>query len=1492
MSQMNHKLLQTIRLLLTAIITLLCNPISILAQASEQNEEVVKAFSLLEQVKSADKFINTLDSLYTIDLPVGIGAKGNKDQEKYAIIISEIMVEGGNTYLDAYMAFTVPGTTKKVAFKGTKIPFSFNGGIFDIATLYLVSDFDVPISPNVDFVMKGNGKTSVTWDCFGYKEMQLTADILFDSALIVPENPDGTLANRALRSTISTTITDWNDMLVGITLEPFQLKALKGVGFSVTNAVWDMSDFKNPAGIQFGSTHQSTYFIDGNPAIWQGAFLQEAQVRLPPQFRKKNSEELKADSVLASTDSTYKMVDSVYAGRIKFYAKNLLIDELGFTAKLGTSGLMTLDEGDMNGWGFSVENFLIDIEANQLLAGQFSGQIRVPDFQMNEVFDYNAVIGLNGTYAFTAGITETMKLPMWAAQLTLKPNSKITIATREKKFVPALNLNGQLSINAAADKKDTTSAKLALAKMDFEGMKLQTEAPHFSVKQVSFGSEQNKFSKFPVQIRDLGIKNEENKIGLELGMTVNFTKPKSGGFGGEGDFTIWAEKENNHWEYGGVEVDRIAVDISKGEKFYLQGEVTFIRGNQFYGNGFKGAMEAKFGDFELNATTLFGKVGSNRYWFADAGIVLPKPITVGPVGLYSFSGGAYYHVKPTFSTEYPDYEIGRSQSGIKYIPDSTRGLKVKAGTDFGLVGKPETFNGDVCFEIDFTLSGGFRRFAFTGNAYFVTDGFGVSNNKLVEKTKTIMNATNGEIKIPKEEDRSQIYGNIFMEYVHTTKTFHSNFNIYANVAGGLIRGVGKDDKAGWGVMHFSLDDWYIHLGTPTQPNGIKVLGLATLTNYFMAGKSVPELPLPPVEVIEGLKSRNLNFDGLSADSELSSGSGLAFGGNFTFDTGERTFLVFYGRFGCGVGFDILLKDRGHLECKDRPGEKIGINGWYAEGQAYAWVAADIGIKVDLPFYSGKYSILNMNAAALMQAKGPRPFWMKGDVEGDYNILGGLVKGHCDFGFEIGEKCEMVSTSPFGGMEIIADISPSDMESDVSVFTTPQVVFNMPINETIEFEDENHRKKYFRIKLQTLKVSSTNNQAIAGNFNWNDRNDVVAFKPHEVLPGEQNLKILAKVTFEERKGGKWYAIRGEKGFEMKQATFITGKRPPNIPQENIALSYPQLRSFNYYQSISNDNFIQLSSGQGYLFRPGREWVQKVQLTALNTGLKRYVPLSYNESSKSVKFNVPQDLINNTVYRLEIVNIPTAQASFIDENVEQETEAVTIEAEGVTADIEVTTQEAVGAREELQSKSIYSMEFRTSSFNSFADKFNSLQKSEGISWELNPLIHSLTVNIYGERFDNYEVVNLQTGMAISVEPVLGETQWYTNEMLPIIGLTPAQLSSINAEPFKVDPLTTYLFESGGTRRLSDNEAEAGNATDTKVLSGMKYYLAKYVSQYQSYLKGRVANYGGAGASDAQLRKLYHSRFIPLKYGNYPVHIYYTIPGQVKPAQTIKYNINYID
>ena len=1430
------------------------------ADTLNPEQETNIAHQLLSEIQQTRNFINHLDHLSTVDLPVGLTAKEGKEAEKYAIIITDIIFRHGKAYLNAYMAFTVPGSDKKIAFRGRNIPFTHSGGIQGEAMLELIGDVEIPISESVDIRLKGATRsqmnTFVAWDCAGFKTMNLVAEVLFDSNVFLPENEDGSLkTGEQLKTSFQLQITDWNNLMIGISLDPFQIKPLKGVGIKVTNAILDLNDFENPIGATFPNIYNTMYFQENSPLTWRGIYLKEVEVRMPSQFKNKNRKE-----------------------RVTFFGKNLLIDELGITGFLGVENLLMLSEGDMNGWNFSVEDLAIELQASQLISAGFHGKLQVPMFSDSSMFNYTAIMGSNNDYLFNVAVEDTLDMPVWSANLNLHPNSAIDIAVVKDKFMPVLHLNGDLTLNSPIDPNDEKSKTLKLSQIEFQGLHIQTIKPYVSIDYISFGKRQDRFSDFPVSIYKVGFKSDSTRLGLMLGLNVNFMGEGDGGFAGAGLFTIWGEENDGKWKYEGVEVDKIIVDIEKSDAYKLYGEVAFIRGDEKYGNGFKGILDADFAGFAMQATGLFGNVDGFRYWYADAMISTPAGIPAGPVSMYGFGGGAFQRVKQAGVDESQSSSIGQTRSGIVYEPDKNSGLGLMASVKFGLTGNKNTLNGDVKFGISFTSSGGLNQIAFNGNAYFVTNNFNVLGGEILENAKHLVK-DNGSI--PMDTKRAQIFGNINMLFDFPNKSFHSNFNIYMNVAGGMIRGVNEGGLAGWGVVHFAPDDWYIHLGTPDKPNGISILGIAKMTNYFMAGKNVPELPPPPEKIISFLNKRGERYP-TERTGEVFNGKGLALGAAFEFDTGERTFLIFYGRFGCGVGFDILLKNyEDNVTCKDREGP-IGINGWYAQGQAYAWIAAEVGIKIKLPFYSGKYSIFDVEVAALLQAQLPNPFWMKGNVAGRYSILNGLVNGHCDFEFEIGEKCKMVSSSPFDGVPVISELKPGDKMEDVSVFTTPQIVFNMPIDREFEFQNENKVTKKFKVNLREFSIKAKDGRRIDGNLSWNERSDVATFKSKDILPGETEVTLIASVSFEEYKNGAWFEVKqdGKTAIESKQAVFTTGPEPDHIPQHNVAFGFPSNKQFNYYQKESDSNYLALNSGQPKLFNPGSEWQQVVRVKPVANGQFSYATLSYDNAKSTVNFNLPQNLNPNTVYSLEIVNIPARDATAVDANVKQKINTVATGDTENESEVKVKTQYAESARSELQEKVIYSMAFRTSNFNTFTEKMDRLQYSEGITWEIAPLTHSITLNIQGERFDANEVENLIEGKQIDVTPIWQETNWFNTELKSLIILDDAKLSKIGMTPFNPPGLTSYLFQADGTRLLTDEEIASGNVSNTQVLSGMKNYLARYSIHYLYNLKNNIATtYANKPVNDSQFSAILNARFPHITNGTYPIKINYYLPGQNK-------------
>ena len=95
-----------------------------------------------------------------------------------------------------------------------------------------------------------------------------------------------------------------------------------------------------------------------------------------------------------------------------------------------------------------------------------------------------------------------------------------------------------------------------------------------------------------------------------------------------------------------------------------------------------------------------------------------------------------------------------------------------------------------------------------------------------------------------------------------------------------------------------------------------------------------------------LSQAGLRYDHDISSNDLAGGRGLAFGASLQLNTGDLRFLIFYANFAAGLGFDVMLKDYGDSHCEGRS-ERIGVNGWYAHGQAYAYLQGELGVRVKI-----------------------------------------------------------------------------------------------------------------------------------------------------------------------------------------------------------------------------------------------------------------------------------------------------------------------------------------------------------------------------------------------------------------------------------------------------------------------------------------------------------------------------------------------------------------
>ncbi|MEN8251065.1 MAG: hypothetical protein ABFS32_19180, partial [Bacteroidota bacterium] len=381
----------------------------------------------LDFLKENNRFTEFLDLTTIIDFPVGI--KKTIGNLEYVIAIDSIVMTPTYAYLNASMSFNNPETgDTKLAFRGTNIRFTSQGGLSGDARLELVGDYSIQMpGGKMDLVLKGQD-TYVVWDCDGFKGFGLLGGINFSRDLLIPVSEAGEDIEGLVSANFSVSINDWNDFIASVTVTPFRPTKAPGFTFYASDAIFDLSDLRNPLDIEFPRNYASPFIATGSQNLWRGVFLRSVRVNLPSEFKSEEG--------------------------VKPYmeVQNLLVDETGISGEINGQYIIPLDQGSsgsMSGWPFSLDKLEISFVSNKLQHSLFQGQIVLPVTSEQSTLAYSAFVDHQNNYFFNVQPTDSLEFDLWrAGSVTLYESSYIHVYIRNGRFVPEAMLNGAMSINA------------------------------------------------------------------------------------------------------------------------------------------------------------------------------------------------------------------------------------------------------------------------------------------------------------------------------------------------------------------------------------------------------------------------------------------------------------------------------------------------------------------------------------------------------------------------------------------------------------------------------------------------------------------------------------------------------------------------------------------------------------------------------------------------------------------------------------------------------------------------------------------------------------------------------------------------------------------------------------------------------------------------------------------------------------------------------------
>ena len=1411
-------------------------------------------------------------------LPIGLRTTiGNTN---YDILLTDAVFGAENTEVAVYLCISGPdwqGQERKLYFGADKILISKTGGFIGDVKLALMGDITLKGKGDMFRIRflgkKDEGAPAATADglpptyavvnCEGFKELQISAMLELNESHLTAIKK-GKPVDDPLQFLFTCTAKDIDDIVVQVNLPEFALKSLPEWTFTAEDVIFDFSQTRNADGFTGYKTLKGEEHEVDFSEIWQGLYLKKIRLAFPDYITRRNNVQ---PAVMI---------------------KNLWIDETGFTGKVEAEDVLNLDEGILGGWGFSIDKFEMEFTQNQLKGGGMEGAIEIPVSKAN-AYRYDAYFKSDGSWSMELGLGDKVKFDFIKSREVEIYKSSYIKAQKEKDKDLQLTacLSGRMQLNPVAKENEN----FGFANVEFSEMKIQNTAPYFGIKTIKW-DDALQIKKFPVSIKDITASAQQKDISLAFKTVVHFGSDADWNFGGElamGIHSAIEQQEGKHqWNYKGFEVSEATIDFSNA--FFSFGGYLRMKDNDpVYGDGFQGGVKLgiKSLNFSAEANMMIGKTDF-RYWYVDV------MTTLGPTGIPVFpgfkisglGGGAYRKMRFEQTSGSPN------KSGLSYVPDQDKSFGLKASVLLATT-DDKAFNAELTFEMLFNSHGGLSDVSLRGAGQLMSTEF-AGLNRFVQKVNQLASKVQPSLEDQRRavSKEAAITAEVDLHMDLTNKRFTANCDAFMDL--GIIKGAGTGGKLGSMGMAFGGEDhnWYIKVGEPAYPLAMKLkVGpvQASLGSYFMTGSHLPAFPAMPKKVANLLGSSNYQTPDLT---QLEKGAGFAFGSNFSLGTGTIPLLIFYASFDAELGFDIMMKKYPNALCAET-GEQPGIKGWYAQGQAYAYMMTDMGLYLKLFGKKRNFSVLRGEVGAMLKAGLPNPSSFAGGLGVNVSILNGLVKGRFHVEFDLGQSCTMINQGFAEGAEVIADMQPAADAKNVDVFTIPQAAFNLPMETEIREEYDNEIKD-LKLKLSQYELWY-GGRKIEGKFNWNEEKRVVEFVSHDILPSEVRLDYRLVVAAKEKKGSSWTDLKGDNGQayqEERKYAFTTGKAPDSIPWSNVLCTYPVRDQQYFLPGEYKAGFVYLKQGMADLLA-NDDYTKRVYFVSASDTISS--AFSYNRAEKRLFFYYPSTGFKlQTEYEALFVLQYKGQESAPVTNPALSGAAVSASA-GSSAQVQdITLYEGQGGKLEQQSiklgkasilasdkdKLVLRYKFTTSRYHTFSAK---LAATRLLNTYRTPVIHSDGNGGYYTNTPDvhYLQAEMKAGEAFDEAERMG-TEYSQNK--PLVQAY-ASLGTENYFLQHIKPLVYEHYPYAGAVSFNRSQEHPQTVPDWAVYASQLYqekdnllfpWIYCQPLQYKEDFDNVLIGVANAGVLTLPYYYQWlNKHFVPIKKGQYPVELRYVLP-----------------
>ena len=638
-------------------------------------EALNNAKSAINEVRRIGNFVSQFNGQSLVKLPVGL-QKVMPDGTQFTAAIKKITLYPTHAELTIFAEVKTPDMERSLYFGAPDLKFTRRGGI-SIGSIGLLGAFEIPIMNEKGYLLfkgaeiednnfeEGVG-TYAAFDCDGLRDFNLDLNLAFSRDVIRPayENvpldsmgiPDSTLMNGRVIAEIGFSATNGlNDILVDINIpSPFYHPEHPKVIWEVQDVIFDFSSTQHSEEVVFPIADHDPGLPEDMLGNWKGVFIRQFSVKLPDGlFSGGNGE------------TTPQLIE----------AYDLVIDRSGFSGYVEITPVLNLDQGNADGWGYSIDWTKIHVYRNSLVGMEFRGLVDVPLLRNDEseeepvadslrTIRYHAAFDvLNQEYGFTIASNEerVYESGMLKATITLSPASQLSINySNDDGFEIIAELHGSISVDAPLGaNEDGTGRRLSIPEFTFQDFVIGNREPYIHHAGVwSLDEIAVDFGGFDLTISDVGLVSE---VGVPRNVNMQFMGSMNLGanntdISAVGGFRLQGEVEDGpdgkqNWKFKKVKMDALFVDY-ESPAVAFKGHIVFFENDAQFGGGFQGKMKlelkklSEIGDVGIEAMALFGAVDGYRYFFVDVMAKFPPSmLTLAGIDIRGLGGGVYVNMR-------------------------------------------------------------------------------------------------------------------------------------------------------------------------------------------------------------------------------------------------------------------------------------------------------------------------------------------------------------------------------------------------------------------------------------------------------------------------------------------------------------------------------------------------------------------------------------------------------------------------------------------------------------------------------------------------------------------------------------------------------------------------------------------------------------------------------------------------------------------------------